>query len=539
MIRPSLSQRFPRYPELHYAPLGRRLSRLWQPWPELFLDLPWRVDAGRPLPLLAVWADARRFPVRLLRLELTLVSPRGQVERRAADLDLRLDGQVGGAVLERLVLEGAGLWQVWADVELERLPGGVGVAGQRLRFRNQLAPGLPEDPLTCRVDAAPPPRLPGLVACDIHVHSSATRDMVEFGPPPDLLREAAAVLGVDAFALTDHSYDLDDAPDDWSRNDPSLPVWHAQQEWIRAANATPGPFVLDGEECSVGGDAGGVLHLLLLHPPQFVAGSADGGEGVWPRRPEWRLSGLLEALEGSGCLPVAAHSAEVPGRSERWLLRRRAWSADELRRVPALQALSGGRGPWRDDALAGWVDCLRAGGRPTLLAGSDSHGAFSLDRRVRRPLWRLEQDAGRRFGDGVSHVLLPAPALSPPAGGADPRAALLLDEMRAGRVMTGNGPLLAFVDAAERVALGGPVAGGGALRLRAWLPEACGPAGTLRVLAGSTDGERERLVVEIQGPSREIVLKDPWSRASWLRAELRMPGGWACTGALLPPTCQP
>lgn len=533
MIRPPLPQRSPRYPELHYAPLGRRLSRLWQPWPELFLDLPWRAEAGAAVPLLAAWADAHRFPVRLLRLDLLLVSPRGRVERQTRELDLVLDGQVGGAVLERLVLEEPGLWQVWADVELERRPGTTGVAGQRLRCRNQLAPGLPEEPLTCRVDAEPPPRLPGLVACDLHVHSSATRDMVEFGPPPDLLREAARTLGLDVFALTDHSYDLDDAVDDWNRHDPDLPVWWAQQEWIRAANATPGPFVLDGEECSVGAAAGGILHLLLLHPPHFVPGSADGGEGGRPRRPEWRLPALLEALQGSACLPAAAHSAEVPGRGERLLLRRRAWSREDLRLVPAHQALSGGRGPDGETVLAGWVDCLAAGGRPALLAGSDCHGAFSLDRRVRRPLVRLDQDQGRRFGDGTSQVLLPPGALAVPAPCGD-RAGLLLDELRAGRVLTGNGPLLAFADARDTPILGGGVDPERTLRLRAWLPAASGKRGRVRLLAGSGTGERVLMDQELDGPYGEWPLGDPWSGARWLRAELRMPGGWACTGALFP-----
>ncbi|MFA7329507.1 MAG: hypothetical protein WC326_00385 [Candidatus Delongbacteria bacterium] len=525
----------PAYAELHYAPLGRRLSRVWQPWPELYLDLPWRVTRGTPLPLLLAWADGQRFPVRLRELDLLLCSPTGQLRRQHVELDLRVVSPVGGAILAQLELEEPGYWEIWGDVSLERLPGPTGATGQRLRFRNHLAPGLPEEPLRVRVDEQALPRLPGMVQGDPHVHSSATRDMVEFGPPPELLRAAAVALELDWFALTDHSYDLDDAPDDWARQDPALPVWHAQQEWIRQANATPGPFVVSGEECSVGGLGGGVLHLLLLEPPRFFHGSADGGESWRPRRPEWRLPELLEELAGQPCLPVSAHTAEQPGRAERWLLRRRAWSPREMALVPAQQILSGGTGADFRRGRARWLELLRTGQPSAVLAGSDSHGSFSLGRQLTAPLWRVGWDRERQFGGLRSSVLLPGGALKPPGDTAgDPRAGLLLAELRAGRTLLGNGPLLWFEDAAGTPRLGGLMERTGALRLRAVLPAACGPRAQVRAWAGN--GQGEQLLAEWEGAAGEWeqAFADPWSGRAWLRAEVAMADGFAMTNALRP-----
>lgn len=527
----------PRYAELHDAPLGRGLSRLWQPWPEIYLDLPWRVTLGRPLPLLLAWADAHRFPVRLLELEIILASPHGRLTRRRLELDLRLESPLGGAIPLELgaELDEPGLWQAWVDGRVERLPGGPGAVGQGLRFRNQLARVFPEEPLCTRVDALPPPVLPGLVRGDPHTHSSGTRDMVEFGPPPELLRAAARALELDWFALTDHSYDLDDATDDWRRRDPALPAWQAQQAWLREAAACPGPFALAGEECSVGGLGGGILHLLLLQPDTFYAGSADGGESYLPRRPEWRLPALLEALRDSGCLPVSAHTGERPGAGERLLLRRRAWRADDMRLLAAHQILSGGTGA---DFAAGrglWRGLLAEGRDTAILAGGDSHGHFSLGRSVQVPGFSVGWGRGQLFGRYCSAVCLEggSQTLLPPApGAADTRAARLLAELEAGRCLLGDGPLLWFEDEQGARHLGGELPRGSRLTLHARPHPAGGPLRSLRLWAGSATGEilLGEWVPDSDDPAFALAPAAP--SCLWVRAELRQQGAFAMTNAL-------
>lgn len=525
----------PAYAELHYAPLGRHMSRVWQPWPELYLDIPWRVRSGRPLPLLLAWTDAHRFPVRLLGLDLILCSPGGNLSRRHVELDLELDGPVGGRVVAELELEEPGTWDLWVDGRVERRPGPWGATGQQLTFRNHLAPGLPEEPLRVRVDAQALPRWPGLVQGDPHVHSSGTRDMVEFGPPPELLQAAAQALELDWFALTDHSYDLDDAVDSWSRPDPALPAWHAQQEWIRSANLRPGPYVLAGEECSVGGRGGGVLHVLLLNPPRFFPGSADGGERGWPRASEWQLGPLMEELAGTGALAISAHTAEGPGRLERVLLRRRAWSLRDMRLLPAHQILSGGLGEDFRQGRRAWVDLMREGRFPGVLAGGDSHGNFSLGRHLRTPLLRVGWSRERLFGEFRSCVLLPPGLLHPPASTQpDDRASRLLAPLESGGTLLSNGPLLSFVDARDERWLGGRVAGEGPLRLEAHLCGACGGSGLVRLWAGNSGGERLVWEERIEGSDWSRPLPDPWSTAQWLRAELEQGRGFAMTNALRP-----
>jgi hypothetical protein len=522
----------PHYAELHFAPQGRRLSRLWQPWPEIYLDLPWRVEAGDRAPLLLVAADAARWPVDLLGWRVSWLDPRGRLGTLELPGGQQLSGQVDGVVIGELPVDEPGSWEVWIDGVARRRGGGA-----EIHFRNQLARGFAEEPLRLRVDPGPLPGAPGRLRGDPHVHSTGTRDMIEFGPPPELLRRAAQALGLGWFALTDHSYDLDDASDSCWRSDPALPRWREQQAWITASREGTGAFVLPGEECSVGAPGGGVLHLLLLAPPRFVEGAADSGERLLPGRSRWPLAELLADLRDSGCLPVAAHTGERPSRGERLLLRRRAWTAPALAALPAQQAISGGLGASWERGRALWIQSLRTGARPALLAGSDSHGHFSLARSLRVPGWSVETRRRGLFGRYTSAPLLPPEAAAAlPAGGLSLAEAgrlqeILLAALASGDVLCGDGPLVGFRGAAGDWRCGGPCDSFSGWRL-AW--EAATGAGALRELrlfGGDAGGERLLGTWTPDAAAGERGLPASAGGCDWLRAELLQADGWGSTGA--------
>ncbi len=507
-----------RYAELHYAPFGKGLSRLWQPWPEVYLDLPHRVTIGQPLPLLAAWADADRFPCELDSFSCQLVSPSGRILHKALNEIglLHLSERQGGAVLTHLELDEAGDWQIWIDAQAK------GPSGTR-RFRNQLAMAFKgEWPLIVRVDSERLPRMEGLMAGDPHVHSSGTFDMIEFGPHPDLLLAAARALELDWFALTDHSYDLDDAIDDVRKQDPGLPRWRAQQDWVRARNPQTDPLVIPGEELSIEGLDGGILHLLLLAPDQFYFGSADGGESAFRRRSEWQLPALLERLRDTKCLPVSAHTREEPGLGERLVLKRRRWEAADMRLLQCQQLLSAAANQDFREGLAISLNLMRKGIGQSWLAGNDSHGHFSIGRSIRWPGRSVSQGRGQLFGRFRSMVLA-----SRYEGGLQQA---VLDECAAGRLLLSTGPLLCFEDQAGQRSFGGKWQGAGELELQVRLT-AHQPKGFLRVFR--EDRGQEKLILE-QPVSRDATFKLDMPTRGWLRAELDCGTEQAFTNPLLP-----
>jgi hypothetical protein len=503
------------YAELHYAPAGPAFSRLWQDWPEIYADTPWLVFPGDELPLLLTWRDAHRFPCRVHSLRLRWVDPAGATGSCALDFEAELHQELDGAVIGRFRPGGPGSWDLWIEGIAEQ-------GGRRMAFVNQLARPFAELPLRITAAPGPDPGLPGLAWGDLQAHGSATRDTVEFGPPPELLYEAARTLGLGWFCITDHSYDLDrsNSPDAPPGPDPAQPRWHDLKRRAAALNAQAGPTVLVGEELSCRGLEGGILHLLLLEPERLLAGSPDGGQGLPFRRPEHDLLSALAALGPRG-LAVASHPGEGPGRLEHLLLRRRDWSPAELRQLGHWQALNGTEGPSLRKGLRRAVS-LWAEGRPgVLLAGNDSHGHFALARELTLPLWAARSHREHLFGRHRSGLLLP--------GGVTPDG--VLGELRAGRVLLGNGPLLCFTDSRGEPVFQ-PEAGP-----RELLARAGGRLGAIRVLdllAGGPSGER---ILERHRPDQ-----DSWQKplpeppaGGWLRARLVCDQGFALTQPLFHP----
>ncbi len=543
-----------RYAELHYLAGGLPFSGLHQPWPEIYIDAPWRLEAGRRLPLFIVVRDADKYPCRVDDLELHSVDPDGVIRSEKLPGCWEFGGRIEGRTAALIDVAAPGDWDFYLEGTARSLSG---KGPPPRRFRNQLARGFPEEPLRVRVADRPLPALPGLCRGDPHVHSSATLDQVEFGAPPELIKSCAEACGVHWFALTDHSYDLDDRLDDHLRNDPGLPVWHGQQSELRRINRENGPLAIPGEEVSCRGVDGDTLHLLVLDPPRFFRGRADSGESLFRGPRDHGLEELLEILSGHRALPVSAHTGEKPGRLERLVLGRRAWRLEDLDGLACHQLLSGALDGAFRRGLELWRSLLRSGRTSFALAGGDAHGDFNLSRRIRSPLLSVEHSRRNLFGRYCSAVIAPRGTLD--AGGVlpneadrnpseqehgDPEGATrelpgvrgkqvrgVLEELGAGRCLLGDGPLLWYADSAELISLGG--CGGdldhGSLKLRALVTRESGVIERVRLWRGGPAGEECAGEWTPAALEFEISIDPPRGAPGWLRAELRCRDGFAMT----------
>ena len=117
---------------------------------------------------------------------------------------------------------------------------------------------------------------------DLHYHSSYTENVVEFGAPIAATAKMARAMGLSFFAVTDHSFDLDNDPADPGRKDPDLRKWRSFLE--ECASVDGGDVtILPGIEVSAGSAKGRNLHLLILNPGRFHHGRGDSDEA--PGRP--------------------------------------------------------------------------------------------------------------------------------------------------------------------------------------------------------------------------------------------------------------
>ncbi|MDZ7371735.1 MAG: CehA/McbA family metallohydrolase [candidate division KSB1 bacterium] len=416
------------YAEVHYRLFGLP-SRYFMREPEIIADVPFRVRAGQPLPVLLMVKDADRYPVELIRLAVRAGFDDGQ---SILVYDQELGHSVHEPFLHRLFfctlpLQRRG--RVYVDVAIDYI-----VEGKRRRCFNDNYRLTSHDPFVVTIDENAWPRLPNWKLGETHCHSYFSNDQVEFGPPLSALPTIARALELDFIAVTDHSYDLDDRVDDYLRNDPELPKWRELQKTVERLNrGEPEVLFIPGEELSVGNHRGRNVHLLLYADPEFYVGTGDGAERFLRNKPEYSLQEVLDRL-APHALAIAAHPQTKPPLLQKLLLRRGHWSRHDLSlpRLDGAQFWNGNKKEFLRVGLKHWIARLLEGRRLTLIAGNDAHGSFNRFRQIGTPHISLREEIREIFGRARTAVRI------------DGSWTLqsLLEALRRGCVVCTDGPML-------------------------------------------------------------------------------------------------
>ncbi|GAB4339807.1 MAG: hypothetical protein Kow0037_25210 [Calditrichia bacterium] len=407
--------------------------------------MPFRAQAGKPLPLFLIIKDADKFPILPERLVLRY-GPTPSVEKQ---LEIPLNRK---EVLSKAFF-----------TETFRLPAHLIDRPGRWYFRPVLfwkkesATPQQQTVVDSYPDKAPGllivnfykenlPKFPGWLLGDLHTHSNYTSDQIEFGAPLAQMQEAARTVGLDFFAVTDHSYDLDDAEDDYLKNDPALPKWKRfWEETERLNRSNPkGPTIIPGEEVSCGNYRNNNFHLLILNDRRFHPGAGDGAEKLFANRPTQSLPEVLQAASPNA-LAVAAHPGEQPPFSQRFLLNRGDWHTHDCLhpRLNALQILNNNSPKALKRGLSLWKAALLAGRRIGIMAGSDAHGNFNIYRQVEIPLISMLRHRDHLFG-------LYRTAVYSESNQPDD----IVENLRRLHAVISNGPLLIFSHPDYPVAVG-------------------------------------------------------------------------------------
>jgi hypothetical protein len=387
----SLALLFLLYAEIHYhfkiAP-----SRLYRRQSEIIADAPRRLDPQRPLPLLLLIKDAHLFPLELLNVEVE-ITPHAIPRFKVFDAEEHIAAQWWWRVFHiNLPDEIRGRVKINVTIDYR-------CRGKTFRCHNDNYRGTSHAPLEVFIAESPLPALPGFYHGDLHCHTNATSDQVEFGAPLPAMIALAQAQGIDFFAATDHSYDLDDFPDDYLRNDPELRKWRALQAEIERLNARHRDFVIiPGEEVSCANANAENVHFLVLDHPHFIHGRGDGGEKWLRTKPDHTIAEVL-AMLGSEALAFAAHPAAPVPRLERLLLRRGHWSLADFAhaRLNGLQFWNG-KALGEEEGLAQWRKLLLEGRKLFAIAGNDAHGNFNRYRQIAWPCWSMAENHDHVFG---------------------------------------------------------------------------------------------------------------------------------------------
>ncbi len=416
------------YAETHYSFKGV-YSRLKKKEPELIVDAPHRIEPGQDIPLLILLKDTDRFPTMVNSVNVKLILRNDLISSQTFPINSGVYRQkYAWHILNVLVPR-----QITGRLQLD-----VAVTftcnGQTQTCHNDNYRLTSHAPLDVFAAADPMPRLPNWYYGDLHCHTSYSEDQVEFGSPIPATVRLSRALGLNFFAATDHSYDLDDQPDTFLKNDPELRKWKQYQAEIATSNKANSDFIiLPGEEVSAGNAQNRNVHFLIINHPQFIPGKGDGAEKWFRTRPDLRIPKILNSV-GSEVLAIAAHP-EVRTPFLQWLFIRRGkwlWPDYQHTGLHGLQIWNGIRGPELRDGLKSWIRLLLAGKRRFIYGGTDAHGNFNRYRQISIPFFTMNEHHGQIFGSVRTAVFVDG----------DFTKANLIRALQQGRCIMTNGPLV-------------------------------------------------------------------------------------------------
>ncbi|MFH1852498.1 MAG: CehA/McbA family metallohydrolase [Candidatus Neomarinimicrobiota bacterium] len=433
------------YLEMHYRFRFFPFSRYFRREPEILADAPHRLNPGQPLPVTILIKDAHRFPITLLDVRLVLTDDNGGKIVTEKKYSRRLTDPWFEDIITIATGELTDPVTIAADIAYR-------INGRPKCVRNHNVPTSPAFPLLTTIAAEPLPGATEYFWGDLHYHSSFTEDFVEFGAPLTATRSAAAALGLDFVAVSDHSYDLDNTNDSWKINDPELQKWRRSRTEIAALNTSAGLLLLPAEEVTVRNARGRNVHLLVYNHADFIAGSGDGAEVWGQNRSEHDIAGVLKLL-GPDALAIAAHPGVVTPPLEWLLIRRGRWEQAD-RSTAGLAGFQIVNGAWDRGAHRGlrhWIRLLLSGRRTTIVAGNDAHGNFNHFHQIGLPMVSTRHHGDQILGRWRTGVLR----------SGELTAGNILTGIRRGRCIVSDGPALLLTAVTDReYSLGDVIPGG-------------------------------------------------------------------------------
>ncbi len=509
------------YAETHYKFKGI-YSRLYKREPEILADAPYRIEPGQPIPILLLIKDAHWFPLLLESVAVNLTAGK-QTKTQEFLFNLKLDHE---RYWHRVVnIFPSEQMAGWISVEVIFK---IKINGQTKSYTNDNYNISSHAPLHVWLADEMLPRFDNWYFGDLHYHSNFTEDMVEFGAPLAATVEMARSVGLHFFAVTDHSYDLDDCEDDWLTNDPEIPKWYRMLEEVNRLNQTEKNFVvLPGEEVSAGNSRGKNVHLLIINSKKFFKGKGDGAERWLRSKPDLSISQILSQLEDDA-LAIAGHPEMKVPFLQRLLIRRGRWLEPDFAptNLHGFQIWNGERDAIFRFGSRTWVKLLLAGKKLSLLAGNDAHGNFNRFRQIGFPFFTFRESSSQIFGQMRTGVRLTSGLT----------VANLVTEIKQGRTLVSNGPvaeLVAFAEDEKMACSGDHIAGKRLkINLKAKSSVEFGKLSALRLLVGDFSAQAEYLILNQQNISTpyftELSIHLPEEHSDgYLRAEIEamMPSG--------------
>lgn len=415
------------YAETHYK-FKYFFSYLRKPEPEIIADAPFRINPDERFPILLLVKDAHLYPCTIHSVKAILRF----LESELPPIEYNL-------LTANSLINEKWWWKIfWLDapknfyglIEVDIIIT-VSVNGKQKTILNDNYRTSSHKPLQIYIAETPLPTLKSLYLGEMHSHSSYTEDQVEFGAPVEPTTILGKAIGLSFAAITDHSYDLDDDPDNYLKNHPEQPKWRSFLQ--DAKNFSNNEFtILYGEEVSCRNSLDKNVHMLVLNNENFIPGSGDGAEKWFYTRSENSIVDIVSNAQPD-TLIIAAHPCDNVSFVQSLLLNRGQWTLNDFlsENIHGIQFINGTLTNGFSKGYNLWVKLLLQGARLALFAGNDAHGNFNRYRQLKIPFFLLHESSMQIFGKMRTGIFASTNSRTE-----------LINASKAGRTIVTDGPVV-------------------------------------------------------------------------------------------------
>lgn len=382
------------YAETHYSFRGI-YSRFKKKEPEIIADAPHRVEPGQPIPIMFLIKDSDKFPAKISKIDIELSQGDNVILKKLFTINTEFVRQKYHSFILEInpPEEVNGLINI--DVKFK-----ISTNGRVKSYHNDNYRISSHDPLKVFIAKHPLPHNSNWYFGEIHYHSSYTEDQAEFGAPLESSIQLSRAMGVSFFAVSDHSYDLDDDEEDYLINDPHMRKWERLKQEANLLNKKYNDFViLPGEEVSAGNVRNRNVHFLIINNRDFIPGKGDSAEKWFKTKPDLTIAEILNTIDDKA-VAIAAHP-EVAAPFLQWLLIRRGkwqWQDYLHNRLDGIQIWNGISDGYFFKGVTRWIELLLCGKKMYIFAGNDAHGNFNRFRQIGFPFWTMKESNDQVFG---------------------------------------------------------------------------------------------------------------------------------------------
>ncbi len=414
-------------------------------WIEVVTDAPYRIEPGMSVPLICLVKESKNRPFKIESIKVNVMQGGKTVQvasalRTSVDVNTSKWHKVIRIPMNESML---GEFELETIVKISRNEKIRAVISRSVQDENEriLRIFRARDSL---------PKFKDFYFGDTHYHCLTASKAENIGTQLVFSSQGAKALGLQFFAATDHSSDLEDGVgSERGEGTGKCELFKAIVDSLNSQNEDV--IILPGEGVQCKNHRGRDVDLIIINYPEFIRGSQGGG--VQEIHHDSNLKELLGRV-GSAAATFAVNLIKQTSFYEKLFLRKGRWSKFDLTLagLTGMQIYDGMTEFFLASGIKNWIELLLKGDRKFIVAGSNSYADFGEHIKPGSVFKKTKMKSLQEFGRARTGLFCTKPITKEK----------IVSSIKEGKSVISTGPLLDFTvrnETGDLTPIGGEITG--------------------------------------------------------------------------------